>query len=91
MRSLLLSALALLVPLTACNRRDEDANADQAVVARTSEMICPPGSRTATAPIPAAGSPAAKRGALGPRRAAGAGDAREPRPCRGGASSRTAA
>ncbi len=41
MRSLLLSALALLVPLTACNRRDEEANADQAVVARTSETDLP--------------------------------------------------
>lgn len=40
MRSLLLSALALLVLLTACNRRDEEANADQ-VVARTSETDLP--------------------------------------------------
>lgn len=41
MRSLVLSALALLVPLTACNRRDEEANLDQAVVARTSETDLP--------------------------------------------------
>ncbi len=41
MRCLLLSALALTVSLTACNRGDEEANADQAVVARTSETDLP--------------------------------------------------
>ena len=41
MKCLLLSALALTVSLTACNRGDEEANADQAVVARTSETDLP--------------------------------------------------
>ncbi|MCJ2023174.1 MxaH protein [Methylobacterium sp. J-067] len=41
MRCLLLSALALTVSLTACNHGDEEANAEQAVVARTSETDLP--------------------------------------------------